>query len=130
MYCMLQRSKYGTLLSVCSRPLPAWLVKRKEMHPPLDRPHPDCEDIVQSLKSCHDDGWKKYVGACNDIKVKMDQCFREEKKRLLQELNAELPKKRDKQEEIIRNAFGKQMTFKEYLSQDEDYNRLRGRNNN
>ena len=91
------------------------------MHPPLDRPHPDCEDIIQALKDCHANGWKKYTGGCNDIKVEMDKCFKAEKDRLLKEMNRRLPAMRRKQEEIIKDAFGKQMTFQEYLQQDKEY---------
>jgi len=91
------------------------------MHPPLDRPHPDCQEEIKALNNCHDDTWKKYTGGCNDIKVALDKCFKQEKKRLLDELNKDLPEKRKQQEEIVMKAFGKQMTFQEYLKQDKDY---------
>jgi COX assembly protein 2 len=91
------------------------------MHPPLDRSHPDCGDVILALRACHDDTWKKYTGGCNMIKVALDQCFKLEKDRLLKEMNKELPGKRDKQEEIIKKAFGKEMTFREYLQKDKEY---------
>jgi COX assembly protein 2 len=91
------------------------------MHPPLDRPHPDCEDVIQALRACHSNNWKKYTGGCNTIKVALDQCFKFEKDRLLKEMNKELPGKRDKQEEIIKKAFGKNLTFQEYLEKDKDH---------
>ena len=91
------------------------------MHPPLDRPHPDCEDVIQSLRACHDDAWQKYTGGCNDIKVALDVCFKAEKERLLKEMNQQLPAMRKKQEAIIKEAFGKRQTFSEYLQQDAEY---------
>ena len=52
------------------------------MHPPLDRPHPDCQDFVEALNKCHKENeWKKFMGACNEPKALMDICFREEKER-------------------------------------------------
>ncbi len=50
------------------------------MHPPLYRPHPLCEEVVQNLVRCHDDNpFKKYLGICNDAKYRLDECFRMEK---------------------------------------------------
>lgn len=91
------------------------------MHPPLDRPHPDCHEVIQELKDCHADTWKKFTGGCNDIKTRLDICLREEKKRLLDELNKELPQRKLRQEEVIKQAFGKTMTFSEYLEKDKEY---------
>lgn len=91
------------------------------MHPPLDRPHPDCQEAIQALYECHNDNWKKYTGGCNDIKVSLDQCLKYEKKRLLDEMNKDLPEQRNQLEEVIKKAFGKQMTFQEYLKQDKEY---------
>ena len=91
------------------------------MHPPLDRPHPDCQGAIDDLKECHLSFWNKYSGGCNDIKVRLDQCLKAEKKRLLDEMNQDLPQMKVKQEEIIKNAFGKNITFSEYLAKDKDY---------
>jgi len=92
------------------------------MHPPLDRPHPDCDEPIAALKHCHQTaGWSKYAGACNDFKVQMDQCLRAEKKRLLEELNRDLPGRFQRQEEMVKTAFGKTETFSEYLQQDKEY---------
>jgi COX assembly mitochondrial protein 2 len=91
------------------------------MHPPLDRPHPHCEAVIRELKDCHKDTFKKFTGGCNDIKVALDQCFKREKKELLEQLNADVPENRLRQEDMIKEAFGKKMTFQEYLSQDRDY---------
>lgn len=91
------------------------------MHPPLDRPHPDCQEVIQALQACHADTWKKYTGGCNEIKVSLDQCLKYEKKRLLDEMNKDLPEQRTQQEEVIKKAFGKQLTFQEYLKQDKEF---------
>ena len=51
------------------------------MHPPLYRPHPKCEDVVQRLVKCHEENpWSKFWGACNDHKAALDICFRAEKR--------------------------------------------------
>ena len=50
------------------------------MHPPLGRPHPECQKQVKQLVSCHENNpFKKYFGACNDHKAALDWCFRKEK---------------------------------------------------
>ena len=91
------------------------------MHPPLDRPHPDCGDEIQALKDCHNNSWKKFTGGCTDIKVIMDKCLKAEKKRLLDEMNQGLEKHKKDEQELIRKAFGKTETFEEYLAKDKKY---------
>lgn len=50
------------------------------MHPPLFRPHPDCSHSVEELVRCHNENpILKFGGVCNDVKIAMDLCFREEK---------------------------------------------------
>lgn len=50
------------------------------MHPPLHRPHPKCEQLVQALIACHDEHpYAKFWGRCNEAKAAMDWCFKEEK---------------------------------------------------
>jgi COX assembly protein 2 len=93
------------------------------MHPPLDRPHPDCEEIIQTLKACHLDYFKKFTGGCNDFKVNLDKCLKKEKKRILDELNVGLSESKTKEAELIKEAFGKKLTFHEYLKTDKDYQR-------
>jgi COX assembly protein 2 len=92
-----------------------------EMHPPLDRPHPDCEEQISDLKICHAESWKKYLGRCNDIKVRLDNCLKAEKKRLLDEMNVNLVEQKLKEQDVIKEAFGKSETFEEYLARDRDY---------
>ena len=37
------------------------------MHPPLFKPHPDCEELVKALVTCHEQNpTAKFWGACND----------------------------------------------------------------
>jgi len=94
------------------------------MHPPLNRPHPDCNDVIQDLKICHESFLNKISGQCNTYKFRLDACLKEEKKRLLAEMNKDLPQHISHQEEIIKQAFGKQQTFSEYLAQDAEYQRV------
>lgn len=50
------------------------------MHPPLFRPHPKCEELVEKLVACHEEyKFGKFYGMCNDPKAEMDICFRAEK---------------------------------------------------
>lgn len=50
------------------------------MHPPLFREHPKCADAVQLLISCHEENKiSKFFGACNDVKIQLDRCFKLEK---------------------------------------------------
>lgn len=43
---------------------------------------PQCGHTVIALKKCHKERWylAKLVGACNDAKTELDQCFRANKK--------------------------------------------------
>ena len=91
------------------------------MHPPLDRPHPDCEDVIAALKVCHLDTWKKYTGGCNVIKRALDNCFKVEKERILRNLVKDLPAERQQAEDVVKEAFGKRETFQEFLARDADY---------
>jgi COX assembly protein 2 len=93
------------------------------MHPPLDRPHPDCEDPIHQLKVCHAHPYKKFTGGCNTLKVSLDQCLKAEKKRILDLLNKDLAENKMKEQDLIKEAFGKTMTFHEYLKTDKDYQR-------
>lgn len=61
------------------------------------------------------------MGACNEIKFELDKCFKAEKKRLLSEMNKDLPELMNRQEEIVKEAFGKEMTFSEFLQKDKVY---------
>ena len=50
------------------------------MHPPLGRPHPSCQDVIDALNSCHKDNeMAKFFGFCNEAKANLDACFRAEK---------------------------------------------------
>jgi COX assembly protein 2 len=93
------------------------------MHPPLDRPHPDCSEVIEELRECHESSLRKYTGQCNEVKRRLDLCLKAEKTRIQDELNRELPDRQKRQEEIIKRAFGKDLTFSEYLQKDKDYMR-------
>ena len=50
------------------------------MHPPLFRPHPDCQDIIRRLVECHEaNKFMKFFGSCNEVKSELDECFAREK---------------------------------------------------
>lgn len=50
------------------------------MHPPLDRPHPECQLEIKALLDCHTEHpYMKFLGKCNDQKAKLDACFKLEK---------------------------------------------------
>lgn len=52
------------------------------MHPPLQREHPDCQQIIADLTQCHKDHTVgKWFGACNEAKTALDRCFLQEKER-------------------------------------------------
>lgn len=91
------------------------------MHPALDRPHPDCQEPIRALLECHENVWIKFTGGCNDLKYQLDQCLRAEKKRLLSELNQDLREREQEFEQVVKTAFGKEMTFSEYLANDREY---------
>lgn len=91
------------------------------MHPPLDRPHPDCQDVIEAIKACHTDGFKKYWGGCNTIKVALDECFRLEKTRLLTEMNQGMAERKQREQAILEKVFGKEESFADYLAKDKDY---------
>ena len=56
------------------------------MHPPLDRPHPDCQAEIERLLECHRSfPIRKFVGACNEFKTNLDHCFKVEKRRMRKE---------------------------------------------
>ena len=91
------------------------------MHPPLDRPHPDCQSEIKALRHCHATRplWK--IWACNDIKLALDMCFRREKENMLAEINKDTPAARKIEEEMLAESKGKTMSFDEYLKTDPTY---------
>ncbi|DAZ97211.1 TPA: hypothetical protein N0F65_003842 [Lagenidium giganteum] len=59
---------------------PACLPALSTMHPPLERPHPDCQEVIHALYECHEENpWGKFMGACNDQKRNLDMCLKKEK---------------------------------------------------
>ena len=91
------------------------------MHPPLDRPHPDCQDSIDELRNCHETNSKFKFWACNEIKARLDACFKEEKNRMLLEMNKDFEKRRLEEDEQAAISTGKNMTFQEYLKTDTAY---------
>mmetsp|Transcript_28999 Transcript_28999/g.79575 ORF Transcript_28999/g.79575 Transcript_28999/m.79575 type:complete len:100 (-) Transcript_28999:202-501(-) len=95
------------------------------MHPPLDRPHPDCQDVILALKACHANPWKKFTGGCNQAKFALDHCFKQEKERQLAETNKNLVREKKEEQEIMKDIFGQKETFEEFLAKDPEYQRAR-----
>ena len=76
------------------------------MHPPLDRPHPRCQDAINNLRECHQNGSKLKFWACNEVKAKLDRCFKEEKEEMLRQMNANLDEKKKEEQAQAALAFG------------------------
>ncbi len=93
------------------------------MHPPLDRPHPECMQEIDDLYHCHATTSKIKFWACNDVKFALDQCLKKEKQNLLRELNKDAAAKRAAEEDAYQKALGKEMSFEDYLKKDKDYNK-------
>ena len=51
------------------------------MHPPLLRPHPQCQNVIDAFQRCAAEQtfFQRMLGSCNDAKIALDQCFRAEK---------------------------------------------------
>mmetsp|Transcript_6591 Transcript_6591/g.7547 ORF Transcript_6591/g.7547 Transcript_6591/m.7547 type:complete len:82 (+) Transcript_6591:219-464(+) len=50
------------------------------MHPPLFRPHPLCQEVVDAFLACHEENpYLKFLGACNDRKYALEVCLKQEK---------------------------------------------------
>mmetsp|Transcript_9932 Transcript_9932/g.14603 ORF Transcript_9932/g.14603 Transcript_9932/m.14603 type:complete len:115 (+) Transcript_9932:80-424(+) len=91
------------------------------MHPPLDRPHPMCQDQIQALKDCHSSSSKLKFWACNEVKFAMDKCFKREKQALMKEINADYGEKRKREDEAFQEAMGHKQSFEEFLQTDKQY---------
>ena len=52
------------------------------MHPPLGKPHPGCQHVIDAFLRCAESQTflQRCFGSCNDAKVALDQCFLREKK--------------------------------------------------
>lgn len=93
------------------------------MHPPLDRPHPDCQSEINALQVCHATKPKWKIWGCNEVKFALDRCLKEEKERLLVVMNRDYVAKRAAEEDEYQKAMGKDLSFEEYLKQDKDWNK-------
>ena len=91
------------------------------MHPPLDRPHPDCQEEIQNLRHCHATNSKLKFWACNEVKWKLDKCFKAEKERMLKEMNKDVDQRRLEDDEQSAKATGKNITFEQFLATDSVY---------
>ena len=91
------------------------------MHPPLDRPHPDCQKEIDELRECHDTSSKFKFWACNEIKTRLDVCFKEEKRRSLEILNRDMDATKATEQAQAAIAMNQTQTFAEYLQNDKQY---------
>lgn len=93
------------------------------MHPPLDRPHPECQVEINDLQTCHATTSKLKFWGCNEVKYALDQCLKKEKQNLLAVLNKDVAAKRKAEEDVFQMALGKEMSFEDYLKKDKDFNK-------
>jgi COX assembly protein 2 len=91
------------------------------MHPPLDRPHPMCQEDINAFKECHANNSKIKFWACNEVKFAMDRCLKVEKKALLAELNVDMDQKRKQEDDAFQDAMGHTQSFEEFLKTDKIY---------
>lgn len=98
------------------------------MHPPLERPHPKCQDAIQALNSCHAQKYSKLLfWRCNEVKYELDRCFKEEKKQMLKHLYAEeggVEHIRQQEDSVL----DRKESFQEYLMRDPDYQKFLRKN--
>lgn len=91
------------------------------MHPPLDRPHPDCQEEVLGLKDCHSANSKLKFWACNEIKFRLDQCFKAEKDAMLLRMNRGFETGRLEEDEQSAESTGRNMSFQDFLATDKTF---------
>ena len=89
------------------------------MHPPLDRPHPECRDLINELKTCHARRTlATFWTGCNEVKFALDKCLKREKELMLREMNKDMMARRQHEEDSLSEAMGHKVSFDEYLNQD------------
>eukprot|EP00934_Nitzschia_sp_Nitz4_P000906 Nitzschia sp. Nitz4//scaffold3_size479765//237290//237613//NITZ4_000100-RA/size479765-processed-gene-1.511-mRNA-1//-1//CDS//3329550758//906//frame0 len=91
------------------------------MHPPLDRPHPDCQAQIDELRNCQDTRPFFKVWACNKAKHFLDVCFKQEKERMLKEMNKDIDSRRAEEEALAAISTGQNMTFEQFLAKDKAF---------
>ena len=91
------------------------------MHPPLDRPHPMCQEEIEALRTCHETSSKFKFWACNEIKFSMDRCLKKEKLVLVEQLNVDMDDKRKREDEALQEAMGHNQSFEDFLKTDKTY---------
>lgn len=91
------------------------------MHPPLDRPHPDCQEAIVELRKCQKTRSAFKVWACNELKHRLDDCFKEEKQRILLDMNKDFIERRREEDAEAAISTGRNISFQEYLKKDKEY---------
>jgi COX assembly protein 2 len=67
------------------------------MHPPLDRPHPDCQEEIEQIRLCHATSSKFKFWACNEAKYAVDRCFKKEKEDKIKRLDNDFIAERERE---------------------------------
>ena len=95
------------------------------MHPPLERPHPKCQDAINALNVCHAEKFSKIIfWKCNELKNELDQCFKSEKQEMLKNLNAHEDRIRSQEEAILERT----ESFQDFLQKDPEYQQFLHKN--
>jgi len=86
------------------------------MHPPLDRPHPECEDVIAAYKKCHRTHSKFLFWKCDEAKRELDRCFKKEKENRVNEMMKESEELRKEEEKFM----GQSMSLDEYIKLEQE----------
>lgn len=76
---------------------------------------------IEALRHCQKTRPTFKVWACNEIKFNLDRCFKEEKERMLKDLNKDIVSRRAEEEAQAALSTGTNMTFEQYLAKDKQY---------
>lgn len=95
------------------------------MHPPLERPHPKCQDAIHALNVCHAEKFSKILfWKCNEVKYELDRCFKEEKKEMLTKVNLKeggVDHVRKQEDAVLEKG----ESFQDFLKRDPEYQKIR-----
>ncbi|KAK1240924.1 hypothetical protein MKX07_006357 [Trichoderma sp. CBMAI-0711] len=59
--------------------------------------HPACQEVIAALEECHAQGFMhKAAGGCNDAKILVDKCLREQRSKVQEGNRAAAKAKRDR----------------------------------
>jgi len=91
------------------------------MHPPLERPHPKCQDAINALNLCHAQKFSKVLfWKCNEVKYELDRCFKAEKQDMLKTINVKEDHIREQENAVLE----KDVSFQDYLKKDPEFQKF------